>query len=91
MFCAQPKGEEMAADERASPPPARSPPKVVEAVPPLKTAKVPLAVTAPIESVTRTPLVKEENRTVEEAKRVPKKGEVVPLKVWTVPEESVST
>jgi len=32
-----------------------------------------------------------ENLTVEEAKMVPKKGEVVPLKVWTVPEESTST
>lgn len=79
------------AEERARPLPARSPPRVVDAVPPRRTATVPLAVTAPMESVTKTPLVNEENLTVEEAKRVPKKGEVVPVKVWTVPDDMTST
>lgn len=71
----------MAAEERARPPPAKSPPRVLEAVPPRSTAMVPLAVRVPMESVTRTPSVNEENLTVEVAKRVPKKGEDEALKL----------
>lgn len=82
VFCAQPNGEEMTAEVTAPAPlPARSPPRVVEAVPPTLTPKVVEAESSPEPSTASTPLVKEENLTVEEARSVPKYGEVVPLKV----------
>ena len=90
VFCAQPRGEEMMAEERARPLPARRPPKVVDAVPPRRTAMVEEAVTSPVPSPTRTPLVNEENLTVEEAKRVPKKGEELALNAWSVPAERMA-
>lgn len=90
VFCAQPKGEEMTAEESASPLPARRPPRVVEAVPPRRTATVPLAESVPVPSAARMPLVSDENLTVEEANNVPKKGEDEALKECTVPEETMS-
>ena len=59
VFWAQPRGEEMAAEEKARPPPARSPPKVVEAVPPTLTARVEeevSAVPAELETITLFPV-----------------------------------
>ena len=44
----------MIAEEIVFPAPARSPPRVVEAVPPLVTAMVVLAERAPVESTART-------------------------------------
>ena len=80
----------MTAEESARPLPAKRPPRVVEAVPPLRTATVPLAESVPAPSTARMPLVKDENLTVDEAKSVPKKGEEEALKEWTVPEETMS-
>ena len=74
----------------ASPAPDKRPPRVVEAVPPRRTARVPLADNVPAPSATITPLVKEENLTVEEAKIVPKKGEEEALKAWSVPDETMA-
>lgn len=54
VFWFHPKGEEMAAEDIVFPAPASSPPKVVEAVPPLVTAMVVLAERAPVESTVRT-------------------------------------
>jgi len=54
VFWFHPKGEEMMAEARVLPAPARRPPKVVEAVPPLVTAIVVLAERAPVESTART-------------------------------------
>jgi len=54
VFWFHPKGEEMMAEARVLPAPARRPPKVVEAVPPLVTAMVVLAERAPVESTVRT-------------------------------------
>lgn len=59
VFCAQPRGEEMTAEERASPFPERSPPKVVEAVPPTATEMVDeaaRAVPAELETITLFPV-----------------------------------
>lgn len=91
VFWAQPSGEETMAELTAPAPlPASKPPKVVEAVPPRLTETVELAERTPVPSTSRTPLVKEENLTVEEAKSVPKKGEEEALKEWTVPPETMS-
>jgi len=92
VFWAQPKGEEMIAEVTAPAPlPARSPPKVVEAVPPRLTARVELDDRRPAPSTARTPLVNEENVTVEVANNVPKKGEDEALKLWTVPDDTMSS
>ena len=90
MFWVQVRGEEIEAEFTASPAPARSPPKVVEAVPPRRTAIVPLAERTPVPSVTRMPFVIEENLTVLVAKIVPKKGEEEALKAWSVPAETIA-
>ena len=63
---------------------------MVEAVPPRRTAMVPLAESVPAPSTARTPLVSEENLTVEVAKRVPRKGEEEALKVCSVPDEVIA-
>ena len=86
VFCAQPRGEEMMAEARAVPLPARRPPKVVDAVPPLATVSVPEE-RVPLALELTAPAPKLENLTVEEAKRVPKNGEELALNAWSVPAE----
>ena len=60
--------------------PARSPPKVVEPVPPLATVSVPEERVPSAEELT-APAERLENLTVLVAKIVPKKGELEALKV----------
>ena len=74
---AKAKGEDIMADPKAVPFPKRSPPRVVEAVPPLATVK----------AVSK---VRELACTVEEAVIVPKKGEEEALNVWVVPAETIA-
>lgn len=75
----------MAAEDMVLPAPARRPPRVVDEVPPTVTAIVEEAERTPMELNSASPAPSEENRTVEVAKRVPKKGEEEAVKVWTEP------